>query len=313
MKKKFNLEKNFISVVAYTKNDSVQLKNFLSKITTLMSENFEHFEIIIVDDSGKSTAKNVITEFAKQSNTGGSLSVVEMGHPQGVELAMNAGVDLSIGDFIIEFDSVYIDYPLNTVMAVYRKALENNDIVAATPNSHKKLSSRIFYRLFNRHSNIPEPLGTETFFIISRRAINRVNNMNAKIPYRKAVYANCGLSKKIIVYSKVANSKHKNSYKYRKSIAIDSLILFTDVAYKFAIIMSFIMMVLLIGTFIYALVFFLSGQAIAGWTTTMLLLSFAFFGLFAIFTIVIKYLSIILKLIFERQSYIIKSTDRFVI
>ena len=311
--KKLNLEKNFISAVVYTKDDHKELKNFLSNIIDLLSNNFEHFEIIVVDDSSKSTAKNIIAEFTKKPHTSGSLSLVEMGYPQGVELAMNAGVDLSIGDFIIEFDSVYIDYPIDTIMAIYRKALENNDIVAATPNGQKKISSRIFYRLFNKNSNIPERLDTEAFFIISRRAINRVNSMSIKIPYRKAVYANCGLSKKTITYSKIANNKHKNNHKYRRSIAIDSLILFTDVAYKFATIMSVIMMILLLGTSIYALIFFLSGQAIAGWTTTILLLSFAFFGLFAIFTIVIKYLSIILKLIFERQSYIIKSTDHFMI
>lgn len=311
--KKLNLEKNFISAVVYTKDDNKELKNFLSGIIDLLSNNFEHFEIIVVDDSAKSTAKNIISDFTKRPHTNGSLSLVEMGYPQGVELAMNAGVDLSIGDFIIEFDSVYIDYPIDTIMAIYRKALENNDIVAAASNSHKKISSRIFYRLFNKNSNIPERLDTETFFIISRRAINRVNNMNIKIPYRKAVYANCGLNKKTITYSKISDNKQKKNHKYRRDIAIDSLILFTDVAYKFAIAMSMIMMALLIGISIYALVFFLSGQAIAGWTTTILLLSFAFFGLFAIFTIVIKYLSIILKLIFERQSYIIKSTDHYVI
>lgn len=313
MKKNLSLEKNFISIVVYTKNDHKELKNFLTNITNLISNNFEHFEVIVVDDSGKATAKNIVSDFSKNSHTNGSLTLIEMGYAQGVELAMNAGVDLSIGDFVLEFDSVYIDYPLDTIMSIYYKALENNDIVAAAPKSHIKMSSRIFYKLFNKNSDIPEPISTETFFIVSRRAINRVNNMSAKIPYRKAVYANCGLNKKIIYYSTASSNKHKNSHKYRRSIAIDSLILFTNVAYKFALTMSLIMMVFLLGTAIYAIIFFINGQAIAGWTTTILLLSFAFFGLFAIFTIVIKYLSIIVKLIFERQSYIVKTTDHFMI
>ena len=313
MKKTLNLEKNFLSIVVYTKNDHKKLENFLKNITTTISKNFEHFEIIVIDDSGKSNAKNIVSDFAKHSNTGGSLSLIEMSYPQGVELAMNAGVDLSIGDFIIEFDSVYIDYPLDTIISVYRKALEGNDIVAATPSTRPKVSSRIFYKLFNKHSNIPEPLTTETFFIISRRAINRINNMSIRIPYRKAVYANCGLDKKIISYHKIGSANTKNNHKYRRGIAIDSLILFTDVAYKFAITMSLIMMALLLGSAIYAIIFFINGQAIAGWTTTMLLISFAFFGLFVILTIIIKYLSIIIKLIFERQSYIVKNTDRFIV
>lgn len=313
MKKDINLEKNFLSIVVYTKNDNLELKNFLKNVVAIASENFEHFEIIVVDDSGHSSAKDTVAKFSDTSNTGGSLSLIEMGYPQGVEAAMNAGVDLSIGDFVLEFDSTKIDFPLDTIMAVYHKALENNDIVAASPVGHPKITSRIFYKLFNKHSHMPETLTTETFVILSRRAINRVNSLNAKIPYRKAVYANCGLKKSVIPYQISSKDKRAVSHKYRRSIAIDSLILFTNVAYKFAITMSFIMMLLLLGTAIYAIVIFISGEAIAGWTTTILLLSFAFLGLFVILTIIIKYLSIIVGLIFEKQPYIIKSTDRYML
>ena len=154
---------------------------------------------------------------------------------------------------------------------------------------------------------------TETFRILSRRAINRVKAMNKTIPYRKAVYANCGLKLNVITYKKVQDIHKKISKEtsdIRKGLAVDSIILFTDISYKFAIIMAMIMMLMTIGTGIYTVYVFMCAQPIAGWTTTMLLLSFAFFAIFAILTIMIKYLSIIIDLIFKKQKYLIESVEK---
>ena len=66
----------------------------------------------------------------------------------------------------------------------------------------------------------------------------------------------------------------------------------------------------MIATAIYTVVVFISGEPVAGWTTTMSLLSFAFFGIFAFFAIIIKYLSIIVNLIFKKQKYTIESIEK---
>ena len=154
---------------------------------------------------------------------------------------------------------------------------------------------------------------TETFRILSRRAINRVKSMNKTIPYRKAVYANCGLKLNVVLYKAIKNIDTKiakETTDTRKGLAMDSIILFTDVSYKFAIIMAIFMMLVTIGTGIYTLCIFASSKPIAGWTTTMLLLSFAFFGIFAILTIMIKYLSILMDLTFKKQKYLIESVEK---
>ena len=211
---------------------------------------------------------------------------------------MNAGVDLAIGDFVLEFDSIIIDYNMNKIMEVYQKALEGFDIVNASPNDKKRKTSAFFYKLFNTFSGNQYKLNTETFRIISRRAINRINSMNKTIPYRKAIYSNCGLKMTTIVYKSELKSKNrlnKSQRRERRETAIDALILFTDISYKFCITMALIMIMATI---------------VRGWTTTMLFLSFGFFGIFAILTIIIKYLSIIVNLIFKKSKYIIESIEK---
>ena len=85
---------------------------------------------------------------------------------------------------------------------------------------------------------------------------------------------------------------------------MDSLLLFTDVGYRIAAGMAGLMAAVMVFCALYALVIYIEGIAIVGWTTTILFLSFAFFGLFVILAIVIKYLSLLLNLTFKRQRYL---------
>ncbi len=52
-----------------------------------------------------------------------------MGYSHGLEASMNAGIDLSIGDFVFEFDSCFMDFDPDVIMQVYRKSLQGFDIV----------------------------------------------------------------------------------------------------------------------------------------------------------------------------------------
>ncbi len=306
-----NKEKNFISAVIYVHNNEKHIKTFLEKINDALSKNFEKYEIICVND--KST-DNSIEEIKKIGSTiDGIIQIVNMSYYQGLELSMNAGVDLSVGDFVYEFDNIILDYDLDVIMQVYNEALNGYDIVSATSNKKRRITSSIFYSIFNKSFKGMYPIHTETFRILSRRAINRVKTLNATIPYRKVAYANCGLKLNSVQYESINNTSLKFSkevHKARKSLGIDSLILFTDVAYKFSISMAFIMMLLTLVTGIYTVLIFLNSKPIAGWTTTMLLLSVAFFGTFAILTIIIKYLTIVIDLIFRKQQYLIESIEK---
>ena len=61
---------------------------------------------------------------------------------------------------------------------------------------------------------------------------------------------------------------------------------------------------------IYTVVIYCAGKPIEGWTTTMLLLSACFFGVFLLFTFVIKYLSLIVDLVFRNQKYLVESVEK---
>jgi dolichol-phosphate mannosyltransferase len=86
--------------------------------------------------------------------------------------------------------------------------------------------------------------------------------------------------------------------------------LFTDVGYRFSRMMTIVMMVMSVFMLVYSIVVFAMANPVEGWTTTILFLSVVFFGLFGILTVVIKYLQLIVNLVFKRKQYSFEGIEK---
>ena len=305
-----NKEKNFVSAVIYCYNCQNSIENFLQKINDSLSENFDRYEIVCVNDCSTDNTTEKINNFC-ENNKVKSLTIVNTSFFQGIENAMIAGQDIAIGDFVFEFDSTISDFDTSLIMDVYRKSLTGFDVVFAVPKKGTKGTSGLFYKLFNNYSNSEYRLKTVRFGVISRRGINRVKSMGVKTVYRKAVYASCGLPVCDVDYEPLKIDAHTDYQKETKrDVGLNSLILFTDIGYKISVMLTVLMSVVLLCAGIYTIAVFLSANPVAGWTTTMLVMSFGFFGLFIILAFVLKYLSVILNLVFTHKQYVIESIQK---
>jgi len=291
-----------------TYNDGDDLIEYLNTINDFLMEHFELYELIVVDDgSTDGTPERIKSKI----NLGGvSITLVSMGLHQGLELSMNAGVDIAIGDFVFEFDSVEITYDLDVILKIYIQCLQGSDIVAAVSDKNRNISSHIFYGIYNYVSKSSYKLQTDAFRILSRRAINRVHSMSNTLPYRKAVYANCGLNVSNIHYTSVSESKRRKEKQYRIRTAIDAFVLYTDLAYKLASVFTVLMLAMTAGFSIYAIIIRLQGIPVEGWTSTVLVICFSFFGMSLIVAIMTKYLELVLKTVFMNHKYTVRSVDK---
>ncbi len=308
-----NKETNYVSCVIYVHNAADRVEDFLSFIIRVMEENFLHSEIICVNDASEDDSLSAMKKAAEKAVLT-SVSVVNMSWFHGLELAMNAGTDLAIGDFVFEFDSTCADFPPETIMEVYRRSLEGYDIVSASPDVKEKFSSHLFYRIFDRYSTLSTRMTTERFRVLSRRVINRISSMNKSVLYRKALYAASGLKTDNLRYrpvrSAASSTMDANEKNYRSGLAVDSLILFTNVGYRFSMTMTLVMMLISVFVLAYTLITYFTSHPVEGWTTTILFLSVSFFGLFAILTIIIKYLQLLIDMIFKRRRYSFESIEK---
>ena len=139
-----NKEKNFVSCVLYLHNDGAHIRDFLNTVCGTMEEHFEKYEIVCVNDCCMDNTIEEIHRFLEESRGNHVVSMINLSFYQGVEMAMNAGRDLAVGDFLFEFDRCLPDFEPSLIMDVYYRALEGYDVVAAAPGRDVALTSRLF-------------------------------------------------------------------------------------------------------------------------------------------------------------------------
>lgn len=308
-------ESKFISIVVYVHNDGNRIPEFFGKVLPVLKEGFERYEIICVNDASVDDSVEILRTYFGQSGDAGNGNMIQIIHMscfQGIEASMNAGRDMAIGDFVYEFDNMDCDYPVEYIRQVYGRLLEGYDVVAAGRKKHHRGTSELFYFLYNMTSRSGNRIGQETFRILSRRAINRVMSMGKYIPYRKAVYRNCGLKTDTLYYEPEGSSRHrKKNHRERAGLALDSFIYFTNGMESLSLILSvvFLLVSLCTGLYIVGSVFSES-RPVEGWMSMMGFLSAGFFGVFSLLTIMLKYLSVMLNLIFKYQRYLVESVEK---
>lgn len=307
-------EKNFVSCILYLHNDGEMVYGFLDRICRIMKQNFDQYEIICVNDGCVDHTITEIKRYLEESGDAHAVSLINLSYYQGMEAAMNAGRDLAVGDFLFEFDQCTIDFEEELVMTIYHRALSGFDVVAAAPKHHVPLTSKMFYMVYNMGNRRKNKLRQERFRIVSRRAVNRVNQLNAYIPYRKALYMNCGLKIDTILYDNtpyVRRGHNREEKGSRSSLAMDTIIIFTDLLERVSLFLSVIFLIALIfmfGYLVYSL--FSVNKPVEGWLSIMGLMSLGFFMLFVMLTVIFKYLSVILNMSFRRQRYVVESVDK---
>lgn len=233
-------ESVFISAVLYLSDFANDAETFTRNLIDSLKSYFDHYEIIIVDDCStkhKKFLKDILPDLSGDN----TITVVHMSVKQGIELCLRAGLDVSIGDFVFEFDTLDMNFDKNLLWDVYQKALTGNDVVSVEPK-HNIVSRRLFYKAFNKYSKADYDINASAFRLVSRRAINRVLELNMNGAFRQAVYASCGLKNSRIEYKGTASPRKARGI----GLAIDSFLLYTDISKKVCSVSLIMALVLLV-------------------------------------------------------------------
>ena len=214
-------ESVFISAVLYLSDFANDAEKFTRNLLDSLKSYFDHYEVIIVDDC--STKHERFLKEVLPTLADSTITVVHMSVKQGIEACLCAGLDVSIGDFVFEFDTLEMAFDKGLLWDVYQEELKGNDVVSVEPKQNN-VSRSLFYRLFNKYSNADYDINASAFRLVSRRAINRVLELNMSSAFRQAVYASCGLKNSRIEYKGSASPRKARGL----SLAIDSFLLYTE-------------------------------------------------------------------------------------
>lgn len=295
-------EKNYLSVVVAINRNCLDIINFIEKIKMFCDKHFSDYEMIFVDNNAPREMIIKIGDFF--CNSASNVNIINLPYEVNKEQAILVGVDASIGDVIFEFEDLDVDYTNADLWKMYQTYLDGCDIVLLTPNYSQSFTSRQFYKLLAKYSNKNSVLHHSRIIVVSRRAINYINNVSKTIHYRKYAYCNSGLEYRYVKYDS-SRKIHKEKISLDKiNFAADLLLIFTDLGKRIALFFSMAFFSLSFLVFVYTMAIYVLRHVVSGWTSIMLFMSVSFAGLFLCFTIVIKYLNLFMTNIDNENSRI---------
>ena len=162
---------NMISIVIPCYNEELVLKEALQRLYSFCDQHKSFiFELIFVDDGSLDNTRQILIEASSNDNR---VKVIGFARNFGHQVAVTAGIDASVGDAVVLIDADMQDPP-EIISEMISKWKEGYDVVFGTRISRegesmfKLLTAAIFYAFLNGFSEVPIPLDTEDFRMMSR-------------------------------------------------------------------------------------------------------------------------------------------------
>ena len=307
-----NKEKLLISIVTPFFNEESGVNLYYKELIEVIQGLKEYvFEIILIDDG--STDETLI-KLLKISKNDQRIRVIELSRNFGKEAALTAGIDLASGEATILMDAD-LEHSPKTIVKMLHEWNKGFDIVLAQREDRsnesviKRFTTKIFYKLFNRLSDIKIPSDVGEFRLMNRTSINAVKSMPERQRFMRGMLSWVGFKHSIVSFKVETRDKGKTKFSRSKlwNFAIDGLVSFSDIPLRiwsylgFAamFISLFFIIVIIIRTILF-------GQTISGYPT--IIVTIIFFGGIQLFSIGIigEYLSRTYIESKRRPIYIIK-------
>lgn len=235
-----------------------QIKAQVEKITT-------DYEIILVEDCGPDNSWMVIERLCKENN---KVLGIKLSRNFGQHYAITAGLDQSLGDWVVVMDCDLQDRP-DQIPKFYKKAMEGFDVVQGRredrqDNVFKKSFSWIFYRLLSYLSGYNQDSTIANFGIYNRKVINSIVSMRETIRFFPTMVAWVGFKKTAITIEHAKRAEGRTSYTFGKllNLALDIILAYSDKPLRIIVKLGLITSIASFLYLFYNLYKYLTGQII---------------------------------------------------
>ncbi|MDD5157869.1 glycosyltransferase family 2 protein [Sulfurimonas sp.] len=301
-----------ISIITPVYGCCGSLNNLYERLTQSLSAVTDDFEIIMVNDSSPDNAWGTIKKLAQSDSR---VKGINLSRNFGQHKAITAGLDYAQGDWIVVMDCDLQDQP-EEIIKLYNKALEGHDIVFGRRAKRKdtffkKLSSKLFYKVYDYFTESKIDNTIANFSIISKKVLNTLKQMREQNRTYPLFVNWAGFKRTEINIEHSSRDEGKSSYTFSKliNLAIDSIVSQSNKPLKLSIKFGFIVAFF---SLLYAswliLRYFMFSIPVEGWTSVMVSIYFIAGLLFANMGILGLYIGKIFDETKNRPIYIVQET-----
>ncbi|WP_309609655.1 glycosyltransferase family 2 protein [Flavobacterium sp.] len=268
-----------ILTAAYNEGESINV--FYQSVKEVVNNLPYNFTFCFVNDGSKDNTIEIIREIAKKDNT---VKYISFSRNFGQQVALKAGIDSIDADAIIMMDSDLQHSPslIPELIAVWQNQKVNMVNTLREEDADlswfKKQSSKWFYKLLNKISDLQLEPGQADFRLIDRQVAQALKNSKEHDVFLRGMIHWIGFKQAAISYKAQKRFAGKSKYTFSKmmSLALAGITSFSVKPLYMAIYIGFIFAFLSFLYLPYVIYSYWSGNSVSGWSSV--LISVAFFG-----------------------------------
>lgn len=278
------------------------------------AKNLAQKEIIFINDGSTDTTLEKIKILREGDK---SVHYINFSRNFGHQNALKAGLDCCSGDIAISMDGD-LQHPPSLIPTLIARWQEGYDVVVTTrqddgeSNYFKKMTSRTFYRLLGRMSNIELHPGSADFRLLDRKVVEVLKRFDENDAFYRGYVAWAGFNQTEVPYTPDKRRSGITKYTARKMVrlALNGLLGFSILPLR---LVTLIGMVISIVSFLYGFyavcIKIFTDTAVSGWASTMA--GVYFLGGIQLFCIGVcgEYIGRIFMELKRRPHYIVAETS----
>jgi len=299
------------SVVVPAYNEQEVIKVTYDRLTKVMKDMGEPYELIFINDGSKDSTAGLIAEFCEND---ASVKLINFSRNFGHMPAISAGMEHAKGQAIFVIDADLQDPP-EVFPEMAAKWKEGYHVVYGKRTKRKgesvfkKLTAKIFYRFLRQMTSVDLPPDTGEFRLIDRKVCDVVNSLPEKSRYIRGLVSWVGFKQIPVEYVREKRYAGVTKYPLRKmiSFAMDAITSFSYKPLRFATTIGIFISLLSFMYILYVIYqYFFTDRTITGWASTIAAILFTQGIVLVLLGLMGEYIGRIYKEIQNRPNYIIQ-------
>ncbi|HEX8225153.1 MAG TPA: glycosyltransferase family 2 protein [Allosphingosinicella sp.] len=265
-----------LSIVVPCYNEEACLAELHGRLTAAArSVAGEDYEIVLVNDGSRDRSWEMMRSLSAGDPR---LVAINLSRNHGHQLALTAGLDLCSGRRILIIDADLQDPPELLPAMIVEMDERGADVVYAVRRARagetafKRGTAKLFYRLLSRLAEIEIPRDTGDFRLMSRRALDALLSLPEQARFIRGMVAWVGFRQVPIAYDRAERHAGQSKYPLSKMVrfALDAVTGFSTAPLRMASHIGLWLVAASVLLLAYIAIGFLTGTAIQGWTSLML-------------------------------------------
>lgn len=301
-----------VSVVVPLRDQRQRLAAFVERTRRVLEASFPNHELILCDDGSTDGTADLARDLADRD---ANLRLLVLSRRYGSEIALTAGLDAAVGDFVVVMPPSLLDPP-ELIPRLVARAQEGGglDVVyvrkPAAPAEAwpRRLAVRAFYALCRRLTGLDVREDATGFQVLSRRVVNSLARLKEHNRVMRMLFAYVGFNAAAIDPGDLGDARQGHEDLHRRlRLAVDAIVAFSDRPLRYASALSLGLAGLaFLGAIAVVAEKLVSGGTAPGWASLMVVQLGMFCLLFLVLAIVSEYVSRILVETKNRPLYYLR-------